>query len=238
MDWKRHTLLDISNAGREAILEELSGNGCDDGRHRESWSRVLLPMKAGARIPGIVRRDEQSFRPGYVPIGFSSPELGGEGRLRIAAFAQQKDIIRVTSPYDLTWLPVPPRTACMQTLAVVRVTAESLGLELGVWGSAALELYTELPYTHMTSDLDLLVKAAPVKVLFDFLAEILALERGFGLRIDVEVDLPDGYGVQLKEVLGHGRTVLGKSLTDVRLLPRAQLLAKQDRFMFPSGAAS
>lgn len=51
------------------------------------------------------------------------------------------------------------------------------------------------------------------------------LEDAFHLRIDVEADLPSGYGVQLRELLGSGRTLLGKGLTDVALLPRAKVLA-------------
>jgi hypothetical protein len=47
-----------------------------------------------------------------------------------------------------------------------------------------------------------------------------------GLRIDVEIDLPNGYGVNLKELFGQGRTVLGKSLADVAMLSREQILAE------------
>jgi hypothetical protein len=53
----------------------------------------------------------------------------------------------------------------------------------------------------------------------------MAIETHFDLRIDVELDLPNGYGVHLKELFGVGHTVIGKSLADVALFPREELLA-------------
>jgi phosphoribosyl-dephospho-CoA transferase len=223
MAWKRHTLLDISDAGRKAILEELVGNSCDDEQQRELLSQVLLPMKAGGRIPGIVRREEQAVRSGNIPVGFSSPGRSGAGRMRVAAFTRPEDVVRVTTPYELISLPLPRRTPCMEALAAAKLIAGTCNLLIGVWGSAALELYTDLPYTHHHSDLDLLVTVASREVLLRFLVEVCALEEHFGLRIDLELDLPNGYGVALKELLGSGRSVLGKSTDSVALLMRDEV---------------
>jgi len=227
MDVKRHTLLDITDSGRETILAELAGCGSDSAMLREKYAQVLLPEMAGARIPGVARREEGTLRPDCVPVGFSAPMAGNEGRLRMAAFVQQKDIVRITSPYDiLSVVFSPPRNACITALALARSQAQTLGLVLGVWGSAALELYTGLPCTHSDSDLDLLVAAAPQDSLYRFLLKIESIEEHLDMRIDVEIDLPNGYGVNLKELFGQGRTVLGKSLADVAMLSRAQLLAE------------
>jgi hypothetical protein len=46
------------------------------------------------------------------------------------------------------------------------------------------------------------------------------------VRIDVELELPNGYGVHLKELLGEGRMVIGKSINGVALIPREQILAE------------
>ena len=226
MNWKRHTLVDLSDAGREAILAELTGSGAMSAILREKFGRVLLPERAGARVPGIVRREDTAPRFGSVPVGFSEPVSHGERRLRIAAFARLEDVVRVTSPYETISLPLPRRTANTEALAAARVQAESLNLVLGVWGSVAMELYTGLPCTRENSDLDLIVAAASREKLSSFMVEIKALEERFALDIDVEVDLPNGYGVQLKELLGQGRTVLGKSITGVALFPRLEILAE------------
>jgi phosphoribosyl-dephospho-CoA transferase len=227
MGLKRHTLLDITDSGREDILVELAGNGPDSDLLRDKYAQILLPEEAGARVPGIARREEGTLRPGFVPIGFSAPMAGHEGRLRVAAFVRQADVSRTTSPYDLLPLmTAPPRNACNTALALARNHAQELDLALGVWGSAALELYTGLPCTHQDSDLDLLMAVAPREALAHFLLKIESIEAHLDLRIDVELDLASGYGVHLKELFGQGRAVLGKSLIDVAMLLREQIFAE------------
>jgi phosphoribosyl-dephospho-CoA transferase len=227
MDLKRHTLLDITDRGRADILAELAGSSFDSSMLRERYAQVLLPEMAGARIPGIVRREEGALRPGCIPVGFSSPLVGSEGRLRMAAFVRQEDVVRTTSPYELMALPTsPPRNACTTALDLANNQAHDLNLDLGVWGSVALELYTGLPCTHQSSDLDLLVSIAPLVVLSHYLHKFKSIEKHLELRIDVELELPNGYGVHLKELFGQGRTIIGKSLNDVTLLPREQILAE------------
>ena len=224
---KRHFLIDVTDRGRQAILDEVSGSGPQSARRRERYARVLLPDQAGARIPGVARREEGVTRPDGIPVGFSAPIAGKEGRLRVTAFVRPEEIARTTSPYDLLALvTVVSHNACTRALEIAKRQARTSGLLLGVWGSVAAELYTGLSCTHRDSDLDLLVAAAPRQTLFRFLVAVEALEKSMGLRIDVELDCFNGYGVQLKELFGQGRTVLGKSLTDVALLPREQILAE------------
>jgi phosphoribosyl-dephospho-CoA transferase len=235
MNLKRHTLIDVSDAGRECILAELAGSGTTRAILREKFGRILLPELAGIRVPGIVRREEVSPRSGCVPVGFCEPISRGEGRLRLAAFARLEDVVRVISPYELVLLPICRRTASTAALIAAKTCAKALDLVLGVWGSAAMELYTGLPCTHEGSDLDLLLAAASLKKLSRFMDEIIFLEERFALRIDVELELPNGYGVHLQELLGQGHTVIGKSITGVALFSREQMLAE---LPYDSSAAS
>lgn len=225
MTWKRHTLVDISDAGRKAILAEVAGRGPTAAAMRGRLEAVILPDAAGVRVPGTVRREDDYVPPGCVPVGFSDLFPNGGERLRVPAFARIEDILSVTSPYEAAALSLPARSSVMEALAAARGRAASIGVPLGVWGSAAIELYTGLPCTRAGSDLDLLVGPAPLEALSAFMGGMRALEKAFHLRIDVEVDLPCGYGVQLRELLGGGRTLLGKGLTQVALLPRADVLA-------------
>ncbi|MEI6206585.1 MAG: malonate decarboxylase holo-[acyl-carrier-protein] synthase [Desulfuromonadales bacterium] len=222
---KRHTLLEITDAGRKTIIDELAENDGISAELLEKITLLLLPENPGFRTPGIVRREETDLRAGYIPIGFSAPVAGEDGRLRVAAFVACKDVERAISPYDVLKMSFSDRTASMRALFGAVELAGELGLKPGIWGSAALELYTGLPCTHDESDLDLLVETAPLETLSRFLEGIRTLEERFGLRIDVEVDLSDGYGVQLKELLGRGSMVLGKSINGVSLFPREHLLA-------------
>ena len=221
MHWKRHTLLDISDTRRKELLAELADNS---PTLREKLKVLLLPDSGGTRVPGIVRREELAPRSGCIPIGFCSPLADENGRLRVAAFINPEDVVKVTSPYELLSRPIPLRTSSTMALAAVRDQAAEMELTLGVWGSAALELYTSLPYTHSDSDLDLLVPAASREKLCRFLEKIRGLEERFHLRIDLEVDLPSGFGVNLKELLGKTRTVIGKSFAGVEMFNREQIL--------------
>jgi len=223
---KRHTFLDITDRGRHAILEELVG-APSDREDREKFERILLQQEGGVRVPGVVRREERNPRPGFIPVGFSSPVPGKEGRFRAAGFVRREDVIRKTTPYELllSHLP-PPRNTCLLALVMARRAVREIGLPLGVWGSAALEIHTGLPCTHENSDLDLLVAAAPEELLSRFLLKIRSIEDHLGVRVDVELELPNGYGVQLKELFGPGRSIIGKSFSEVALLPRDRALAE------------
>lgn len=233
---KRHMLLDLKDCARQRLVDELDVTVGADVPGR-SYGQILLPQRVGARIPGIVRRDETGCAGDRIPVGFSSPSHSSDGRLRVAAFVDGADIIRITTPYELFVDNFTQRNNCMNALAVCREVADEYDLGIGVWGSAALELYSGLPYTHDESDLDLLVAPAPQSVLASFLDRINAVENRFGLRIDVEVDLDSGYGIHLKELIGNGRTLLGKSRIEVALLPRAQVLAELPADPLPAPSA-
>jgi phosphoribosyl-dephospho-CoA transferase len=221
---QRHTLLDISDTGRKRILDILLCEG--PVKKLDVYKKILIPQLAGARIPGIVRRADGSSKFGDIPVGFSAPTCGPKGRTRLASFVRSEEIDHVTSPFELLSEEFDlPRNACMTALAYCRDQATATGLELGVWGSAALELYTGLPYTHDGSDLDLLIAAAPLEMLSVFLRQINGVEAHYGLRIDAEVTLINGYGVHLKELLGSSRSVLGKGRNDAVLLTREEALA-------------
>jgi len=224
MAWRRHTLIDISARGRESLLTACLTGPCGQQVPAEVVAQVVLPELAGVAIPGIVRRGEAvDWLASRLPIGFCAPDAGPEGRLRFAATVSCEDVVGITSPYDLMARTVSDRTPCLEALNLLRTAAGKFGLQLGVWGSAALEIFTGLSYTHEHSDLDLLVAPAPRQALEAFLDTVHGVEDRFRLRIDVELDLADGFGVQLKELLSTGRTVLGKSIAEVALLPRAQV---------------
>jgi phosphoribosyl-dephospho-CoA transferase len=170
-----------------------------------------------------------------VALGFCSPNRSTQGRLRLAALVRQEEIVRATSPFDLlAGAAILPGNACSEALALCRDHAGALGLVLGVWGSMALELYTGLPYTDRESDLDLLVMPAPASALCRFLERIAAIEVRYELRIDAELELANGFGVHLKELFGHGRTILGKSRAEVALLGREQVLSELPQVL-PAG---
>jgi len=100
-------------------------------------------------------------------------------------------------------------------------------MNMGVWGSAAMELHTGYLYTHDGSDLDFFLQPkskVSVRTLTRCLDAIVQSEQNFHVRVDVELSLPSGYGISLKELMdGKGTSVLGKGLHDVVLLRKSMV---------------
>lgn len=215
---KRHDLVFVSSAGKNKIWQELSGNYTGEARH------MLQDVLHGAAyIPGFVRRSEE--RPADIALGFVHHQRLQGNRLRIGAFAAMQDVVMVMSPYEIMQRRVfaaDTPNQCMETLLKLYGLAAEYDLQIGALGSAALELATDLPYTDDASDVDLLIKPAAYEQLLDFYR---TAQENFGhVKLDFELELPNGYGVKLAEIFTDTRTVLGKSLDDVNLLYRADIM--------------
>jgi malonate decarboxylase holo-[acyl-carrier-protein] synthase len=236
MSLERHDLLHLNFTGRKRMFAELVS--LNHG-HKQDWDAVkelLLPEECcreeadGEAVPGIVRREECLPRAGSVPVGFSSWRSGEQGRLRLAAFAEPEDIVSVVKPEAVaaklyTLGTMAQRTSALAALAALQ-KEWSHHLTLGVWGSAALEIETGRAYTHQQSDLDLLFLPQgnmTRDILGACLAELVKKEQLFGIRIDAELRLGNGYGISLKELLAEGAAVLGKGRNNAILIQKAEL---------------
>ena len=200
MDIKRHTLAHVSEKGRCRIVNEWP-DAPFHGPNRATVAEILLHT-GGRPIPGVARREEFAPREGMLPVGFSSPNAGIEGRIRIPAFVWPEEVEKLTTPYELLhdWT-FEQRTPALRALADMREEALQTGVSLGVWGSAAMELVTGLPFTHEDSDLDLLIRPVPLDALCSFYQAMLLIEERRRIRMDAELDLFSGFGVSLKELL-------------------------------------
>ena len=184
----------------------------------------LRDLVAKGRIPGIVRRDEanplSTGAPFYtehdiVPVGFVYPYREDGMRIRHPARIAGSAILRITTPYEVASLDYEHRTPALKALGAL-----SARHPLGVWGSAALEIVTGLPYTDSLSDVDLLVRGCCAEELFELSRDVTATESELGIRIDVEISLNNGYGINLKEYNSSSPEVLAKGVSDVILLNR------------------
>lgn len=215
---QRHDLVEISDAGRRRVFAEIASKVEADQLDRVR--QLIVGDETSAKIPGIVRREDNDPRPGMIPVGFVSPFRLEGNRMRIAAFVAQADINALISPTAVLRRPFVARTPCLKALADIAVMAGRLGLEMGVWGSAALEVYTGLPFTDAGSDLDLLIEGTEVEVMRDFQSKAMKIAEQWKCKTDVEVALPSGYGVKLAELFLSTETILAKGLHDVTLLPK------------------
>lgn len=215
---KRHDLVFISQAGKDKIWEELSDQY--QGRELSMVRDVLL----GANdIPGFVRRSDE--RPEEVALGFVHPQRINGNRIRIAAFTGVENVEIIMTPYEVMQrkvFTIKGATRCIETIIALYALADEFDLQIGVLGSAALELATGLPYTDEGSDVDVLLKPAPYDRLLDFYRT--AKENFSDIPLDFELDLPNGYGVKLAEVFMDTKTLLGKSLDSVNILYRKDII--------------
>ena len=75
------------------------------------------------------------------------------------------------------------------------------------------------------SDLDLIVKNYAPDELIGLLSLCNEIESRMGIKIDVEIHLRSGYGINLKEYASESDTLLGKGLRDVVLIDRKSIEA-------------
>jgi phosphoribosyl-dephospho-CoA transferase len=221
---RRHDLVEITETGRRwACKTWRKMNPHVEGA--QISERMIAGNYSGVKLPGIVRREENLAIHNAVPVGFSSPFLVENRRVRVAAFAPTDEILKLVSPYQVMLSSITPRTKCMRALRQIKEFALGMGLTMGVWGSAGLEAYTGLPYTNEGSDLDLLLKPSETVEMFKFAKECHGIGRRHDLRVDFELDLPNGYGVNLQELMNGAERVLAKGIEDVILIPRDSILA-------------
>lgn len=212
----RHDLIEISTSERYRIFATLQ-----EFYQGEELIKLQDLFKGDVSIPGIVRRAEQP-EPKLVALGFVHPTRGAQKRFRVASFAYYGQIERQLTPYNVLELDFKAGNSCLNCLQQLNSLARNYQLELGVLGSAALEIATGLKYTDSASDLDLLIKASNYEQLLTFYQAAINITKG--VKLDVEIELPNGYGIKLAELARDSNTILGKSLTDVQLLSKKEII--------------
>ena len=223
--FKRHCLVALSQKGRERTLalyyEHRAHFPCSDHA-----AQLIAGNFGPVQVPGIIRREENCKLHGLIPVGFVAPYLEKGRRIRLPAFVYPEDILHVISPFELTEKDLEARTVCLKVLTELKGVAQELGVKLGVWGSAALEIHTRLKYTNSRSDLDLLIAATNTETLRAFFQIAKKFEKQYDCRIDMEIDLPGRYGVQAAELFSETEFILGKGIDDVIFVSRNDIISQ------------
>lgn len=213
---KRHNLYYLTKEGYQRLWLEIAGKY--QGEKRSLVEDVLC---GEVNVPGIARRNDGP-KVEAIALGFVHYQRLNGNRIRIATFVKNEEVAAVLTPYEIMHKQSSARTLCMEACNRLGLLSASYGLKVGVLGSAGLELATGLPYTDSASDLDFLVKPGKYKLLEEFFKEARLMYPG--INMDFELDLPNGYGVKLAEIFMDTRTVLGKSIDDVDLLMKKDVL--------------
>lgn len=225
----RHDLVFIDSQARAVLSADVP--------NRAFWpddqvEKLLHKGYDGVFVPGIVTRQPKEAR-GLV-VGFSAPFRKEGMRLRAAATIDARDVTAVVGPYEVSALAADAdsnESPVFSALHEAIRAARDCQLACGVFGSCALALATGLPYFHDASDLDLVVGLSDRSRLEAFSNAVNVIASSGGVRTDVEVELPGGWGIKLAELLDDGSTVLAKGFTDVRLFPKEEVLAMNIDFV-------
>jgi len=220
----RHLLADFTPSARARLPERAVAGLLPPFRAPELEDRVVEVLRR-CDLPGIVCRPTLSLAPTQVQLGISFPFREDGVRVRAAIAAEADDIAAFTDPYQVAARAGGLGGAIGDAERALIARGAACGIAVGLIGSAALEAVTGLPYACAVSDIDLLVKGGDVARYGRFAADATEIGRAFGFAVDTEVELADGSGIKLMELLSASRSLLAKDLAEVRMVGRDEVLA-------------
>ncbi|HHL5353029.1 malonate decarboxylase holo-[acyl-carrier-protein] synthase [Klebsiella pneumoniae] len=160
-------------------------------------------------------RDEAS-----ISLGFCFPQRWQGQRLRLATVASLQAVTRVSTPEQTAILPAVNRTSAIRAFSALRQAWRGPETGLGVWGSVALEMTTPWLWTDSRSDLDIRITPWHEMALSDCYSVLTDIAQQYSVRIDGEINLPNGFSINIKEWFSRSLTLLAKGETDVELMTR------------------
>ena len=198
---KRHTLLKLTNTGTGLVWANREALYPGEVAWADMWPRFY-------GLPVITRRQ---VLPGEaIPVGLSLPIRQDGGRYRLASCVPASEVESAVSPTQAAELCAGRTLPVSGLVAELLCDAPSLGVSVGIFGSAALEAVTGLPYRHAGSDLDVLLIPRDVPDMPALAGLLQRLEENYQLPIDAELALGEKQYVKLKELCTGSRTVLVK----------------------------
>ncbi len=222
MELRRHDFLEITEIGRVFAFQSLKTLSFEK-KKLEAIEKMLTAKVNGHFIPAIVRRKERHSNSGLVAVGFSSPFRVNGNRFRIPAFVPMDEIQKTVTPYDVIQKSYQATSHSLTALKEVRTIALRNNIKIGVLGSAALEIMTTLPYTDNHSDLDLVMKCTDIDLMKKIYFSIKNLEQPFECQIDLEIEI-NGIGFKAAELFQDTKQILGKSIDNVQLYSRTNVM--------------
>lgn len=167
-------------------------------------------------IPGIVKRQE-SLETGTIEVGFSYPiKIQGQ-RVREISRVKLENIEKKITPYEVLDIY---RKGVFKVKAFdeLIIIAEKYGLEMGIFGSLALQVFTGLDYFGQSSDIDIIIKKNSDENIRSFYECFQKIEHTYKINIDIEMEIDNGYSLKLKEYFKGQKTILLKGICDVKLV--------------------
>ena len=211
---RRHDLLRPGPGAWDAALRS----------DRELASVPLLAEWARRGWPVIVRRPTDGDGSDDVSAGVPLPP--SHGKRRIALRFPPGAPLAAQPPVTLREAAAAASDAWQPVIAALVELGERGGAAPCVFGALLWEHVTGLPYLTEASDLDLLWHVADAAMVEPLTAALLRLDALGPVRIDGEIVLPDGAGLNWRECAradGPAATVLAKTMAGVETRPRSDL---------------
>jgi phosphoribosyl-dephospho-CoA transferase len=212
--FRRHDLLRAEPAAWDAMLQ--CHPGLADLPLVADWTRLDRPVIVRRRMAG-------DFADG-VPAALPLPPNHGKRRLAFSfpcgscALVLPPVLLRdAVRAAPAEWRPV---------VAALLDLGEVVGITPRVFGALLWEHVTGLPYLTAQSDLDLLWSISDECTAALVVEELLRLDAGGLVRLDGEIELPDGAGVNWRELAQSanlGDEVLVKTMDGIKVRTKADL---------------
>ena len=212
---RRHDLLLPAPASWEAMLR--GRPGLAEVPLLADWARLGRPV--------IVRRRSPGEAPADVPAAVPLPP--SHGKQRIAVSFPPGAALTAMPPVLLRDAASAAPVAWQRIIAALIGIGESAGVAPWVFGALLWQHVTGLPYLTAGSDLDLLWRVSDQAIAEALIQTLTRLDSVGPVRLDGELVLPDGAGVNWREFAqadGVAAAVLAKTMDGVEARPRAALL--------------
>lgn len=222
-EYMRHDLLVLDADHVERALRRILRSMSVLPPEAENWKKDILAGWNGCPLPAIRRRGRILHE--RVPVGFQSCVRYNGIRFRVAVDVAVAGIIKCSTPWDTASMPLPGGKV-FQILD--RLHKKNNGVDIGVWGSAALEIFTGMKYTDENSDLDIICRCRDLLPLMELYDTINQMEITENVRIDAEIVLPgkESESVLMKELFsGNTEDMLVRTGDRVLLIKRSNILS-------------
>ena len=209
--WHRHDLLRVEPGAWTRVLR------C----HQDHAALTEVAQWAALGRPVMVRRRSPEDGENCLPVALALPS--SSGKRRVALQVETSDICEKMPGVTLRSVQEDTPLSWQPTVAAVLEVAKETGAEPRIFGSFLWERLTGLPYLTATSDLDLLWPIGDRNCAIDLVNRLAAVAAEGSVRLDGEVILPGGGGVNWRELHSGASEVLVRTMTGVQLQPAVTL---------------
>lgn len=220
---KRHVMVEFSPQVRESVANRLA-EGLLELHKKTDVVQAVFRSFLEEPLLGIVCAPKTQLPPKFIQLGISFPFRRDGVRVRSAIAACDTEIVAVHSPQDAARHLSPAQFAGAEDLLALVALGRDYEVEVGLFGSAALQAITGLAYFEPGSDIDAVVSANSIDSLKEFHRALAVFAKKTGRRIDAEVTCAGGRGVKLEELMSNVSKVLSRGMDGVCLIDRQKVL--------------